>query len=348
MRSRNYVSWMLISLLTGCSIPGFPGAKPSPAANSYGTAAAPAAPTSWTQKITAPFTSKSLPKPASTPNLKSDPISLQFASGPPSAALYMSMAQLSDQGGHPDQARSLYQKALTLEPKNTECLLGLARLEDREGNLQTALQIYQQAVNENPDDAKPLNDLALCHARSGQLDTSLQLLDKAVQMSPDKELYRNNIAKVWIEKNRLDLAAKHLRAVYEPAVANYNMAVLLQQRGRSAEAVSYLNIALVENPQLDAAKTLLASLNGASAQQTVQQNYGSSHGIQVSMPATATQAAASNDDILPTPMFPPTQSSTAHYPSTGAQPMIPQPQNFPAETASVPVGNSPLSFPPVR
>lgn len=234
-----------------------------------------------------------------------------------------------------------------MEPKNTECLLGLARLEDREGNLQVAMQIYQQLVKENPQDAKPLNDLALCHARNGQLDASLQLLDQAVRMRPDKELYRNNIAKVWIEKNRPDLASKHMMAVYKPAVANYNMAVLLQQRGRSAEAVSYLNLALAENPQFEEAKTLLAGLN-VPAPNRVEQVSQLSNGIQVSMPSTTVRAPASNDDILPTPMYPPSQSAATNYPSTGAQSMIPQPQNFPAETASKPVGHSPSDFPPVR
>lgn len=347
MRSSWKISCTLLAMSVGCSTPGFPGAKSTPAPNSYGTTAPPVDQTSWTQKVTAPFTSSDTKKPAPSPSLKSDPISLQFGSGPPSAALYLSMGQLSDQSGNADQARSLYQKALNLDPKNTECLLALARLEDREGNLPTALQIYQQVVTENPEDAKPLNDLALCHARNGQLDTSLQLLDKAVRMQPEKELYRNNIAKVWIEKNRLDLASKHMKAVYEPAVANYNMAVLLQQRGRSAEAVSYLNIAITENPQFEEAKNLLVGLS-APTPKTEEQGSRLSNGIQVSMPATTHRAPASNDDILPTPMFPPSQSAAAQYPTTGAQPMIPQPQDFPAETASMPVGNTPLNFPPVR
>ncbi len=344
MRSSWNLTLILVALSTGCSTPGFPGAKQ----NAMNTTAPPAAQTTWTQKITAPFKSNEPKKTDAESTLKSDPISLQFASGPPSAALYLSMAQLSDQGGHVDQARSLYQKALELEPRNADCLLGLARLEDREGNLQKALQIYQQVVTENPNDARPLNDLALCHARNGQLDISLQLLDKAVRMRPDKELYRNNIAKVWIEKNRLDLASKHMQAVYEPAVANYNMAVLLHQRGRSAEAVPYLNLALAGNPQLENAKALLASITDTPKQKQSEQVAGSSKAIQVSMPATTSRAAASNDDILPTPMFPQSQSGMAQYPTTGAQPMIPQPQNFPAETATGPLGSLPLMFPPVR
>ena len=260
--------------------------------------------------------------------------------------MYLSMAQMSDQGGNTDQARSLYQKGLALEPKNSDCLLGLARLEDREGNIQTAIPLYQQIVTLNPKDPSALNDLALCLSRNGQMDDCLQLLDKAVRMQPDKQLYRNNIAKVWIEKNRLDLAIAHLKAVYEPSYANYNMAVLLQQRERTAEAASYLKNSLAENPEFADAQKLLTILDPSTLQRIAEKT--PRQGIQVSITAAENFTPGSNDDILPTPMFPPNQSASAQYPSTGAHAMIPQPQNFPAETASMPVGNSPLSFPPVR
>ncbi len=168
---------------------------------------------------------------------------------------------MSDQGGNVAHARAMYQKALSIDSKNLDAELGLARLEDREGNLQVALQTYQQAVKEHPEDARPLNDLALCHARCGQMQSSLQLLDQAVRMNPDKQLYRNNIAKVLIELNQTDAAVSHMSAVYEPAVANYNMAVLLQERGRSAEAVPF-SAASAAKPQMTEANNLLASLTG--------------------------------------------------------------------------------------
>ena len=347
MRSSWKITWILVALSTGCATSGMPWAKQEPAPNSFGATTAPVAQASWTEKIAAPFTSKDDKKPAPDTSLKTDPISLQFGSGPPSAALYLSMAQLSDQGGNVDQARSLYQKALSMEPKNTDCLLGLARLEDREGKMQAALPLYQKVVDQNPQDPSALNDLALCLARNGQINDCLQLLDKAVRMQPDKQLYRNNIAKVWIETNRLDLAIAHLKAVYEPSYANYNMAVLLHQRGRNDEAVAYLNTSLAEKSDFADAKTLMASLN-PTAPQLAQQSSANHQAIQVSAPVGTRYTPASNDDILPTPMFPPNQSAGTQYPSTGAQPMIPQPQNFPAETASMPVGSAPLSFPPVR
>lgn len=332
----------LLAAVTGCTVPGFSGNK--------NTAAPPvASQSSWTDKVAAPFRSLAPQnKPASAVDMsKTDPISLGFASGPTTPALYVSMAQMSDQGGNIPHARAMYQKALTLDSKNFDALLGLARLEDREGNLQEALKVYQQAVNLHPQDARALNDLALCHARCGELQRSYQLLDQAVRMNPEKQLYRNNIAKVLIEMNQVDQAVGHLSAVSEPAVARYNMAVLLAERGRTAEAVPFLHQALAENPRMTEASMLLASLTGTApaAQTAVAAAPVLNSPITVSAPLNT--PIATNNDITPTPYLP-AENVTVSYPSTGFPPMIPRPQSVPAETARVPVGYEPLLLPPIR
>lgn len=357
MRSICFFNLILLLAASGCTVPGF-GTKSQ-------TPTAPAAnETSWTDKMTAPLKSLAPKKTPPVAKAAPDPISLGFESGPATPALYVSMATLSDQGGNTAHARGLYQKALSMDPKNLDALLGLARMEDREGNLQEALRIYQQAVDAHPQDARALNDLALCHARCGNMQQSHALLSQAVKMHPDKALYRNNIAKVLIEMHQLDQAVVHLSSVNDPAVANYNMAVLLQERGRTAEAVPYLNKALVANPQMTEASTMLANLTGqAPAPQTA----AAAPAITLAAPAPAvasvpaTQApaasapvimsnphadqivAASNNDITPTPYLPDEQAAPA-YPSTGAPEMIP----VPAQTARVPAGYEPMLLPPIR
>jgi tetratricopeptide (TPR) repeat protein len=319
---------------------------------------------SWTDKMTAPFKSlTSKKKPDVAQSKEVDPISLGFKSGPLTPSLYVSMAQMSDQGGNVPHARSLYQQALSIDPKNLDALLGLARLEDREGNLQAALQNYQQAVNNHPQDARAYNDLGLCHARSGQMQSSLQCLDQAVRLRPDKALYRNNIAKVLIEQNQFDAALAHLAAVNEPAVANYNMAALLQERGRSNEAMPFLQRALAMKPQFTEASTLLASITGgATAPQVAMASmptqtapmmaapYGTAQ-IQVSAPIVgtapmATQVSAQED--IKQMSNAPSEAINSTYPSTGVPAMIPKPQYLPAHTALAPVGYEPATLPPIR
>ncbi|MCG8450786.1 MAG: tetratricopeptide repeat protein [Pirellulales bacterium] len=335
-------SWALIALVTGCSMPGIPGAPPfaqrpsAPAAQM--AAVPPGGPQQnlgFTERVVGYLTPGSpaggTPQPqAATTNpayQKLDPISLGFSSGPPSADLYLSMAQLSDRGGNTAHARSMYHKTLSIDSKNLEALLGLARMEDRQGQLDEAIRIYRQALASHPQDAKVLNDLALCHARKGELQLSASALEAAIKLQPKKQLYRNNIAKVLIEMNQINPALAHLSAVHSPAVAQYNIGVLLHQRGRNDEATHFLATAAQMDPQLVAANTILAQIKG-STNQVVQRT-----------PAT-------NDHILPTPMTRPDHSAGMPYPSTGVSPV--SRVAVPAETARAPLSNSPILLPAVR
>ncbi len=333
-----WIAWTLIAA-TGCAMPKIPGlplrwSPKTQQSNQMAAAKAPAAGQnpSFTQRVTSflhipgaksPQSNAAAQATRQKAQQKHDPISLGFASGPPTPELYLSMAEISDRGSNADHARSMYQRALSMEPNNLDALLGLARLEDREGRMDVALKVYQQAVAAHPQDAKALNDLALCHARNGQLPASLQLLDQAIRLQPDKALYRNNIAKVLVEMNRVDEAKSHLSAVHPPAIADYNMGVLLQQRGRTQEAILFLTAATHIDPQLQAARKLLVELQGN------------------------TSVLASNDSVLPTPLAQ-DYFLTGTVPTGNQTAQRPQPQSFPAETAQVPLGHSPMSLPPVR
>lgn len=325
MRKQYLIIWTLIAV-TGCTMPGIPGVpyrmakSPSPSAQRQASTKAKSS--TWTDRLTSWIpgskeTASKQQKAASTAQKPNDRIALDYASGPPTAELYLSMAQMSDQGGNKEHARNMYRQAISMQPNNLDALLGLARLEDREGRLNEALRIYQQAAAAHPQDAKALNDLALCQARSGQLPLSIQTLEQAVRLQPDKALYRNNIAKVLAEMNRVDEAVAHLQAVHPPAVAQYNMGILLQQRGRTDEAIHFFTAASHIDPQLQAASMMLAQLQGNSP--------------------------VADDGVLPTPMTP---SQNGFGVAVG--PRYSQPQNFPAETAQVPMGNSPVALPPIR
>jgi tetratricopeptide (TPR) repeat protein len=289
---------------------------------------------SWTQKVTGAFTGKpanarSGPgRPAGRSDL--DPISLGFASGPPNAELYLSMAKMSDQGGNAAHARSMYQRALTVQPNNLEGMLALGRLEDREGELDAALHYYLQAVKLHPNSANALNDLSLCYARRGQMEAAVAPLEQAVRLEPSKQLYRNNIAKVLTELNQIQKAVQHLSAVHPAAVAQYNMGVLLHQRGRNEEAVQFLTMATQADPNLAVAQNLLVELTGG--------------GQQFAADPSAPTSVAASSAVLPTPRILPGQP----YPSTQTPDAYPNFQTVPAETAQAPLNRSPVLLPGVQ
>lgn len=290
-------------LAVGCTGPGSPGTQ---GGMGWASNSAPGQPTvqqaSWGQKLMAPFAATPAaiganhPSPADIQRRQAlDPISLGFKSSSDSPKLYVAMAEMAHRGGNVDQARQLYQKALSIDPKNAPALLSAARMEDREGQMDTALSLYHQAAAVEPNNPTVLNDLALCLARKGDFAEAHRALDHVVQLEPRKPLYRNNMAKVLIEMNRLDEAAWHLGSVHQPAVVNYNMGVLLHQRGRGQEASVFLTRAIQIDPQMQPARTLLAQLATpatvvASAQQPV------IHTAQAPQPAVA-----ATSPVQPTP-----------------------------------------------
>jgi tetratricopeptide (TPR) repeat protein len=267
----------LAALTAGCTGPGSPNrtgqggfaqAAPGHPQQAYGmqTAATP----TWSERMLAtlpgnPFASsapQSAPGVTSNQQQKLDPLSLNYHAQPPSPELFVSLAQVSEQRGEVAQARELYGKALSANPAHLDAKLGLARLEDRAGNLELALQLYHQAVESAPQSATALNDLALCYARKGELNRSLTLLDRATRLVPEQPLYRNNIAKVLVELNLLEDALRHQLAVQPAAVASYNVGVLLQDRGRDAEAAHFLHQALKVDPTMEMARVRIGQLAG--------------------------------------------------------------------------------------
>jgi len=287
---------------------------------------------SWSQKLMAPFAATPASAAANNPSAEDvarrqalDPISLGFKSGPETPQLYIAMAEMAHRGGNVAQARQLYQKALTVDPKSMSALLSAARMEDREGNMDVALGLYQNAAAVQPNNPTVLNDLALCLARKGDFAEAHRALVHVVEIEPRKPLYRNNMAKVLIEMNRLDEAAWHLAQVHPPAVVSYNMGVLLHQRGRGQEATQFLAHALQIDPQMQPARTLIAQIATsptiAAAQPPNQQVV---HTAQAPKPTSAATPAEQAAPGIATPAPQISPEATAP-PSTGAAATTPAP-----------------------
>jgi tetratricopeptide (TPR) repeat protein len=294
--------------------------------------AAPAPKTSWTEKVKTPFKKSWASIEKMMPSSKPKPAIVEEPFDPSKATpeLYVGLAQMSHRGGNVPQARELYQKALAKNPNCLDALLGAARMEDREGRFDVALMLYQRAAAAHPRSATALNDLALCHARRGELTAARQILEQAVRLDPQKALYRNNVAKVLIEMNDQQSAMNHLAAVHPPAAAHYNMAALLAERGRQAEAGHYLSEALAIDPQMEPARTLLAQQSGATsvASAAPAATAAASQGL-------ATQPPHAAESVLPTPE---SVATIPWSPSTAGEPI-----RYPTTDATSPMGGAPAA-----
>jgi tetratricopeptide (TPR) repeat protein len=350
--------WFALLATAGIAAANSNAATPTAPMNSAPHGIAPSQPT-WTQRITAPFKSNpfaALKKKSSQSAPKIEPADKPFDPAKATPELYVGLAQMSQRAGNIPQARELYQKALAKTPKHREALLGAARMEDREGQLDVALMLYQRTADAHPQDATVLNDLALCHARRGELPHAHQVLEQTIRLEPKNALYRNNVAKVLVELNAINPAMQHLTAVHQPAVAHYNMAVLLAERGRQEEANYFLSQALTIDPQMAQAHTMLAQQSepaglaapAAGPSPVMQPMTGPM--LAQSAAQSVAPAVEAADSILPTPEvvatvpWGPMLTGPTAYPTSDMSAATPAPM----PVIATPKPQMPALLPPVR
>jgi tetratricopeptide (TPR) repeat protein len=211
-----------------------------------------------TGAIAAAFTAK--------PNIETDdPTSLSSKAGKVGPDVHVGLGRLYESQNKAADAQAQYEKALAIAPSDLTAMVSLARLHDRQGNSAKAVELYQKALKTHPKSALAHNDLGLCFARQKQWQRATESLNKAVELQPGNPKYRNNLATVMVELGRTDEALKQLAAVNNEAVAHYNLAYLLQQKGQSSLAVMHLQQAVSKDPSLGAAHDMLAQLMNQAA-----------------------------------------------------------------------------------
>jgi Flp pilus assembly protein TadD len=197
-----------------------------------------------------------------------DPTSLACKAPKTGPDLNVATARVYEKNGDFAGAAEQYDKALKADPNYLPALLGYAALHDHQKQYPDADTLYQEAIKQHPKDAAVYNDRGLSYQARGQLDEASRYFAKAIQLQPDKPLYRNNMAIVLVAMHRHDEALKELMAVHGPAVANYNLAILLHRKGLDQEAQYHFAQAAQIDPSMVAAKEWADRLSPNSRPET--------------------------------------------------------------------------------
>ena len=187
------------------------------------------------------------PKPAADPN--DDPVRLD-SPGKPDVKLYVAVAHLDEEKGQMAEAQQQYKKGLEDSPEDLRALLGYAQLKDRLGEPNEAMKLYQRAIKAHPKEGAAYNNLAIHYAQQAMYRESLAAFQRAIVLRPTEVRYRNNAATVLVKLNRFQDAFVQLSAVHKPAIAHYNLGVLMAKNGQPQPAVAQFSIALDINPLL--------------------------------------------------------------------------------------------------
>jgi len=235
------------------------------------------------------------------------------------------------------EAEEKYREALKAAPTDLNALVSLARLHDRQGQSQKAIEHYQKAAQAHPTNGLVFNDLGICLRRQQQGEKALVAFRKAVELTPDNAKYRNNLAAALVDSGKENEAFAELAAVNPVAVAHYNLAYLLQEKGQRENALRHLHNAVAADPSLKPASDMLAQLGGAPAVVTNIEQPTQQIAIQpVVAPATSFGSPAPN-----------AQAYTASLKS--AEPSASEPPSYHIgdDTLSVQTAQRPRPLPPV-
>ncbi len=193
-----------------------------------------------------------------------DPTSLIGEMPKVGSDLHFHAAKVYEHQNNVAGAVSHYQKALQISPGDPEILANFGRLYDNQGDLRRAEELYKQALQADPDNCAVLNALGICYAKQGNFDTSLAHLYRASQLRPQSARYKNNMANVLCDAGRTDEAYAQLVSVHGEAGAHYNLGYMLLHQGKRDEAQSEFELALLANPYMEQAQTMLNSLRPKS------------------------------------------------------------------------------------
>ena len=174
--------------------------------------------------------------------------------------VHLAYALWHEQQGNLLEARNSYNKVLEKNSKNIDALLGLARLDTQLNRLSDAESRLQKAQKLAPKSAQVAAAVGQFHAAQRDWPRALEQLQAARTLSPYEPTYPFQLGIVQARSGDLVAALTSLTEAVGPAEAHYNLAVILQEQDRSAEAESHLKQALALKSDLAQAKTLLNAM----------------------------------------------------------------------------------------
>lgn len=248
----------------GCKTPFSWGKKSADPAAAQLSASAPSTnPITKAWKSTTSSVSSAF-KPKPTALAADDATNLNFKGAKVTSEIHVEAASVFESQGKYAEAKSQYEQALKLSPKDEGALVGLARIYDMQGDAANAEATYIKCKKAHPKSAVVMNDLGLHYAKQKNLAAATSHFRDAVKLAPMKANYRNNLATQLVQSGKSDEALKELKALNPPAVAHYNLACLQTQFGESSLAAQNLRTALSLDQSMNQASELLSQIEGVT------------------------------------------------------------------------------------
>ena len=153
-------------------------------------------------------------------------------------------------GNYPGAVRA-YERGLAIEPENPELLNSLGFSLFQQGKSEEAIAAYEKALAADPKHAKAHNNLALASVDLGEFELAEAHYRESLAIEPQPAIY-SDLGFVLERMGMLEEAQeqyhKSLKLDPESPSAHYNLAGSLARRGEYTEAERHFRTALKERP----------------------------------------------------------------------------------------------------
>jgi Tfp pilus assembly protein PilF len=118
------------------------------------------------------------------------------AASPPSAATLVRQGSDVLQGGDLDRAKSFFERALRLDPRNVEAHTYLGVIADRQGTLPEAERNFHAAVLDAPDSPLARNNYGAILMRLGRAEEAARHFERSLTLQPDQPAALLNLSTI--------------------------------------------------------------------------------------------------------------------------------------------------------
>ncbi len=196
----------------------------------------------------------------------------------PSANLHLSYARLQEERGDPGRAREEYEKVLAENRKSVDAQLGLARIDYLAGRTVEAEAHFKEALRLQPKSAVVQAAAGQFYAEEGRLAEATLHLNEAVRLAPDDKTTRYHLAVALAKSGEIEQSLPHFTQSVGAAAAQYNIGVILHEKGDLLGSERHLMLALGQDPNLEDAKTWLSDVRREKEAQLADANSPGSAG----------------------------------------------------------------------
>jgi hypothetical protein len=153
-----------------------------------------------------------------------------------------------------------YKQALDIDPKCEPALIGMGRVYKKQGEMEKALAAFDRAVKLNANSAAAWYEMGMCWGAQQKWDEQITCLAKAAKLEDANPFYTKQLGLSLARAGRFADGYPLLLKTMGPAQANYNLALMSLHIKRRDLCEGYLTAALAVDPEMAAAKELLAHL----------------------------------------------------------------------------------------